>query len=61
MDHRGVATEEVPDLQTGERLLKKFSGKMRRDMIFGILKNPIIKDVLIIVYYYQSRIFFNVH
>jgi len=35
-------------------------GRPSLDMIFGILKNPIIKDVLIIVYYYQSTIFFNV-
>jgi hypothetical protein len=35
-------------------------GRPSVDMIFGILKNPIIRDVLIIVYYYQSRIFFNV-
>jgi hypothetical protein len=35
-------------------------GRPREDIMFGILKNPIIKDVLNIVYYYWSTIFLRV-
>jgi len=35
-------------------------GRPWEDIMFGILKNPIIKDVLNIVYYYWSTIFLRV-